>query len=424
MLSYNYRNSINYKITSELIIKKLKFLLSKKKLKDIYFNTSQDCLGLKIIEKGYSTIRIIIFNIKNFNMTVKIFSSKIIPYKTKHKKINNLYVTWGTDKNFKKNGEFSDYFLSKNSRKEKNNLFIVFYNGKFLPKKIDKNILIFYQNHHFLISNYFKALGLFFSNLFNLTQTIINFNWQTLYSEKVEEKVFPNIKNFKIKNVYCVYEGHNYQKKILSYLKKKKTKTLARLSTVPSPYPVNFFYKKSDIFIDKFLINSVVQKKIFINYLNWPKKKIIIRTPAKIAKSSFFKRPTLYLSINVVYSDNLLKNFSNFLKNTNKKFYPLAVRPHPSSKYSKKNTILKNKIKDILKNYKNRFNRNAKNKYSFFFGPTGALIEALNSGQKAIQICDHNILDVYNPYIWKNLYVKKISLGVYKYKIKLLENKR
>ncbi|AEA80563.1 hypothetical protein SAR11G3_00088 [Candidatus Pelagibacter sp. IMCC9063] len=221
MLSYNYRNSINYKITSELIIKKLKFLLSKKKLKDIYFNTSQDCLGLKIIEKGYSTIRIIIFNIKNFNMTVKIFSSKIIPYKTKHKKINNLYVTWGTDKNFKKNGEFSDYFLSKNSRKEKNNLFIVFYNGKFLPKKIDKNILIFYQNHHFLISNYFKALGLFFSNLFNLTQTIINFNWQTLYSEKVEEKVFPNIKNFKIKNVYCVYEGHNHQKKILSYLKKK-----------------------------------------------------------------------------------------------------------------------------------------------------------------------------------------------------------
>ena len=85
---------------------------------------------------------------------------------------------------------------------------------------------------------------------------------------------------------------------------------------------------------------------------------------------------------------------------------------------NKKKNLYKTKIQNIIKKNKNKFSYSSKEIFSFFIGPTGALIEALENNIKVIQICDNNIFDNFNLKLWNNLKSKKLSEGVYSYELK------
>ena len=81
-------------------------------------------------------------NIKKYFLRYFFFHSKIIQNLNKTS-FCNIIITWGNLSSFKYDGSLNDRFFNMNSRKSKNTLWIVIYSDKDLPKKINKNILIY-----------------------------------------------------------------------------------------------------------------------------------------------------------------------------------------------------------------------------------------------------------------------------------------
>jgi len=93
-------------------------LKKKKNLKSVYFNLSQNCLGLNVFRTNANYLKIFFFNLKNFNNTLKIFSSKVYYKSITKKQFKNIFITWGEKKNFEKNGNYNDNFFKISSQKK------------------------------------------------------------------------------------------------------------------------------------------------------------------------------------------------------------------------------------------------------------------------------------------------------------------
>ena len=62
-------------------------------------------------------------------------------------------------------------------------------------------------------------------------------------------------------------------------------------------------------------------------------------------------------------------------------------------------------------------NRNKEN-FLIFIGSSGAIIEALERGNKVIQICDRPILDAYSDKIWSSIKRTKLANNIFIYDLK------
>ena len=74
-----------------------------------------------------------------------------------------VIVTWAFKNNFKKNGDYFDKYLKKNSVDSKNAIWFLIYMDKELPKKIGKNILLVQSKKNFLKGVYFFLRYFFLS---------------------------------------------------------------------------------------------------------------------------------------------------------------------------------------------------------------------------------------------------------------------
>ena len=93
LLNYQTKNIEKFIIRNFLRLKKNNF-------KSIYFNLSQACLGLEIFKSNGNLLKIIFYNLRNMNNTIKIFSSKL---SINHLKGINLkiYLLHGVKKKFR-----------------------------------------------------------------------------------------------------------------------------------------------------------------------------------------------------------------------------------------------------------------------------------------------------------------------------------
>ena len=75
--------------------------------------------------------------------------------------------------------------------------------------------------------------------------------------------------------------------------------------------------------------------------------------------------------------------------------------------------MIENLIKDAV-------SVKSKNKENFliFIGSSGAIIEALERGNKVIQISDQPILDIYSDAIWPSIKRTKLSDNIFLYNLK------
>ena len=289
------------------------------------------------------------------------------------------------------------------------------------PKQyyLKDNIIVCSYDNNFLLSNYLKFFIFLFKNLNSPIKLFVNLNWQYLFKLQINKNLTPIIKNIDFKQCLVNYEGLPYQDHIIEFIKKKnnKTKIKVYLSAVPSPYPINYFYYQRN-FIDELNVYSVEQKKLFQSFLKWPLKKIKITIPTRFEKGKFSKIPNIYLPINIINFNNVIGNLDNFLDKTKIIFCKPKIKFHPKFKSRNKKIFYKTELEKVLFKNRTKFNNKSNLKYSFFVGPTGALIEALENNVKVIQICDNNLFDKFNPNLWQNLRIKNISQGVYIYELK------
>ena len=141
------------KIYSIRKIKKNINFFEKKKLylkeaQNLYYPTFTDSIGLSEIYKFTET------EINKFSVSIKIlknifsgifFSQAKIIKNHKKTSYSNIIFTWSNLKNFRSDGSLDDRYFNMNSKNSKDTLWVAIYSDKYLPKKINKNILI-YQN--------------------------------------------------------------------------------------------------------------------------------------------------------------------------------------------------------------------------------------------------------------------------------------
>ena len=112
----------------------------------LYYPTFTDSIGLfniyKFSETKINRLSFFIKILKNIFSGIYFSNSKIIQNLNKNS-FSNIIITWANLSNFKYDGSLDDRFFNMNSRKSKNTLWIVIYSDKDLPKKINKNILIY-----------------------------------------------------------------------------------------------------------------------------------------------------------------------------------------------------------------------------------------------------------------------------------------
>ena len=94
------------------------------------------------------------------------------------------------------------------------------------------------------------------------------------------------------------------------------------------------------------------------------------------------------------------------------------VKIHPTSVNFKTQASLKLKLENIMINYKDRFEKNIKNrKLAIVIGLTSSVIEILENNVEVIHICPEPKFECYNELFWPNIKMKQFSQYTYAYRL-------
>ena len=381
-------------------------------------------LKLKLEGTKYilSYLKVILFNI----LGVSTLSDYItIKHNIKNKKFRNLVITNVSKKDFRKDGSCFDPWFQTNSRKVPNSLWFLNCIDNYIPKKFDKNIIIFARkktlykhNFIFLIKNFFKTLIKF---QFSLKNIMHEFSVHSQFSNIISEKILSEISNGKFKNVINSYEAQPFQNTVFKKIKKinRNIRTAGFFHTALSPMATSLIYRSGAP--DNLLISGNYSKEYLSKYLDWPKKKIkIIPSFRYNIKNVSNMSGYIYLPFNFFDLKKITDEFENYLKVSKaNSLNNLKIKNHTYAHESAKHKKLIQKLKNIIEIYKERFNSKIKQKKSIIIGATSTVIVALQSNVEVIHICEDPIFESYNEKLWKTLKVDQISNNTFIYKQKV-----
>ncbi len=388
----------------------------------IYFPSFTSCVGTHIVER-FSNTR------KNFFEKVSIILKDIFYSKnyTKHslyfnrsfKDYNKIIVTWAFKDDFNNKGVLNDKYFNINSDQQKKTLWFVIFMGNEAPKKLKENIVLlkmFSSQVTGIMIIIKKLLSNFFYVFKNIDYFLFLNSNHNFFSNKMMIAFKPFL-NTQVKYLLMPYEGQPFQNEIISYVKKNKNniKTIGYIHSPPLAMPSNFIFKYNSP--DKIILNGKDQEKCFTKILGWKKSKVSFMPSFRFLKNKTgIKKNLIYLPLNV--RDTLIvQECLKFLDNNNYvDLTKFKVKKHPSGN-SKKNIKTKKLIEDLIRDAVPNKNRNKEN-FLIFIGSSGAIIEALERGNKVIQICDRPILDAYSDKIWSSIKRTKLANNIFIYDLK------
>jgi len=391
----------------------------------IYYSPFSSHIGIFEIKKKLN-IKINLINkiyciLKDFFVLLRYLN--ICTYaKTKNINHKNVILTWGTDENILKDGSFNDRYLNVNSKKNKEIYWVIIFLGLKKPKKLNKNLLLIYVNKK-RSYNFFKILIYIISKfkfLFKSLQyflfSISSFNF---LSEKVLEIVKNRISN-NVKSFLFIYESQPFQNRLIKYLKRINVKSTGYIHFPPLALPIHLIKKKYSP--DKLVLNGIDQKKCF-QKLGWHKNDIKIYPSSRFLKKKIDFKNKIFLPITIKSSEVIIKNLENIILKQKINLKSFKIQNHPFAEKSKTHLKLINDINRSILKYTNKKIKFKKNKkFSIFIGASGAIIEALERGNKVIQIAEEPLLDHYSSYFWESLKIKKLSDNISTYKLSKKQN--
>ena len=236
-------------------------------------------LKLKINGKKYffSYLKIIIFNF----FGVSTLSNYIIKkHNIENKKFKYFIITNVSKKDFRNDGSCFDPCFQTNSKKLPNALWFLNCVDNYIPKKFDKNLIIFTRKNKgsrhdliFLIISFLRAL---IKYKFSIKNIIHEFSFYSQFSNIISDKILSEISKGNFKQVINSYEAQPFQNNVFKKIKKfnNKIKTVGFFHTALSPIATSLLYRSGAP--DSLLISGSYSKKYLSKYLNWPKKKIRI----------------------------------------------------------------------------------------------------------------------------------------------------
>jgi len=374
-------------------------------------------LGTKYFLTFFKIIILNILGISKLSNYITLKNSK------NNKKFNNLIITNVSKKDFKKDGSCFDPWFQTNTRKTPNALWFLNCIDNYIPKKFDKNLVIFCRKNNilkydfvFFIISFFKTLLKFklsFRKFFH------EFSVHTQFSDIISNKILNEINNGNFKKIINSYEAQPFQNNVFKKIKllNKKIKTIGFFHTALSPMSTSLIYR--DGAPDNLLISGKYSKDFLHKYLNWPKEKIKIVSSFRYNKKNVSDMSGfIYLPFNFFNFKKIVEEFENFIKNSEtRSLNRFKIKNHTYANNSKKHQRLIKELKRIINLYKDRFHSNNKKK-SIVIGATSTIIVALQANVEVVHICEDPIFELYSEKLWKPLKIKKISANSYVYKLK------
>ena len=292
----------------------------------------------------------------------------------------------------------------------------------YVPKKLGNSTIIYKKKVFFNPIIFLKRL---FKKKLNMN-FIHNFNSTNIFNDYVSKIFYENFKKNKIK-LFIPYESRPHQNSIIKKTKEisKKNKAYCYLHNMPWPFQIDMHFKTGNI--DKLLVSSEIQKKIFVKNYSWPNKKIKVINSLRYRKLTK-RMKTIFLPYD--WAENKKKLLDNFTILVNKvnfdlKNYKISIHPHKRNELS--HIKFKNKILKIIKNYKNTSKNKKVNTPIIFSHPGGTATECLQTSNNVYHVsCDK--LSIFSERIWEKIKVIEIEEDIYKYKsyntnfIKINEN--
>ncbi len=395
-----------------------------------YFAFWDDTLGYKNILFKFDKAKYFFSFIYKISKEIYFSTISIKYHVKKNPKINIdnykkiIFIDASID-DFNNNGNFVDRYFRSDPQKNKEYLYFAIYRSKTFPKKIPKNLILMQYEYLFIEKyNILKNLFLIIKNLFiykfNFSKFLDENSLTIKLSKVIGFSLNKNLNFKKFKKLLISFEGQPHQLNILNIFKNKnkKIRTIAYDHSTPHALPIHMFYRFKNL--DYIIVNGKNQKKFFINFLNWPSKKIKIKDSLRYQLvDNLDYKDKVFLPFNIFDSEKILSEFKIILKKRPTLAKNLIVRNHPLKDKSKKHLDLSNSLKIIIQNQLDRLKQTKikKNNTSFFIGQTTSTIVALEKNLNVIHICENPILDMYNSEMWENLNTNKISDSSFEYNL-------
>ena len=383
---------------------------------------------LKLKFYGIRYIPIFVINLlKNFYSFNNAYNYECTNKKNiEKKKFKNLLISNVSKKDFLNDGSYKDNYFKIKSNNYKEILFFLNSIDGFIPKKLQKNLIVFRKQNHqvksikFFLKNFFSFL---IKNKLSFRKMFHHFNFFSEFSNKIFTHLFEIISKNKFKKIIMLYEAQPYQNNLIYELKKRNinSKTIGFYHSGLLPLHSSLIFRKGAP--DKLLISGSFQKKYCEKYLGWPKKRVDNVPSFRYLRNSLsLNKDKIYLPYSISRTNIILNSLKIYFKQAPNRSLPYyLIQNHPATKNSRKHLYLIKKIKKILQEYKKKFNRGSK-KISIFIGSTSSIILALEQKKQVIHITEDPIFDSFNIKMWNNLDVKKIDEFIFKYKLKQKKN--
>ncbi len=393
------------------------------------YNSGRCFLCSWTLSPGYIILKSWHGKFKNIFKSVKIVIKDVISISTLHNyilinkskfidKYDKIIVSWGVKDGFNSDGSYTDRYFKINSKETEGTLWFLICTEDIFPEKVNSNVLVFTKSKT-------KSKYNFFYLLKNLTLEILRarFSLRKIFHNITQATIFSNLvfielKNFisnKTKKIIMPYEGQPFQNKIFKETKKinKKIKTIGYVHAFPVGLPTNYIFRDGSP--DKLIINGNDQLHCFKKHLNWREDCLNILPSTRYSKNAANMSGRIYLPFSLYSSETIFNSLKKFFeKNKDKYSLNLVVKNHALQKNSKEHLKLKNKINNILLQYKDSQKNNNSN-LSIFIGSTSGPIEALERGSEVVHVCDDPVFQSYSSALWPSLKVERLNENAFKY---------
>ena len=345
-------------------------------------------------------------------------------------KISNNYIhiiiSWSKYQDFSKNGSYNDPYFNINSNFKKKCIWFLIHLDSKIPSKISKNIVLIRKNRKKI--NFIKLFYFIFNFnnlLFNFRKIIHEQSYEFINANKIFI-IFKKLITNNVKNILIPYEGQPFQNLILKKSKEinKNLKTIGFVHNFPPPLPVNLIYRNGSP--DKIIVSGADQKYFLHKYLLWNKNQIILSPSSRFVNLNKDMSNKIFLPGYINSVDFIIKKIEYLIYS--KKYFFIAnflVQVHPLQSKSVVHISLKKKIESLFKKFlkiskitkEKKISKITKEKISIFFGPTGAIGEALETCHNVIHITDDPTFNLYTKILYPSIKVQFISKDVYKYSL-------
>ena len=371
------------------------------------------------------SIKGIFFLLKQFIAISILHDYKLFNKINTDENYEKLIISWAKKSDFQINGSYTDRYFKINSKHISKTMWFLLYldDHDFLPKNINKNIVIFGKENLKKKYNFYYLIKVFFSIIRQTKGSLIKIfhlcSRRSLFSKIVSKAVIEIVKSKNFKTILAVYDAQPYQNTIFKEIKKinSNIKLIGYLhATQPLPILNMHRYGAPDLL----LVHGSSQVFHLKKYLNWPENKLLLIPSLRYRKNNMAKFDNnLALPIGISSEKVLLEQFKNFLKQAEKKsLKPFIIRNHPHATESKIHKKFIHNLKNILRVYNDRFSVDAKENNQIFFGGTSSVIEALESGLTVIHICADPVLESYSESLWPSIKVSKINEHTLRYSLR------